>query len=407
MGYFQIFKKYWKILLMGSIAVFNGIIGFLSFFEITISYSILIFANFCLGIIYPIVEVIDRINQTNEIITAQIPIKTQEEINIIKEDVGIVKTEILEDKKKVEEKKKENRILVDLINYNVISTKTLDNNILDKKFISVICYQAGFSVRTGIISSKVADKIRKIIQLKREKKHIKEDIDINREYSKIFYEMGFIRLAEHNQFFIIPQDNIYPEELRDLDNISDYLIKQGTIIVSEEWEKIKSVHKKHDIDFYNNKMRDKSNPVNLNFLIMRINRRDMRHRFILRNDFNKEFSSELSTIVKLSKFKTLPSEKIEIKNLISQSSLKILILSLTEKEREKILSLEEIFTKPQNEGGLGIKHFYDYHTKGIENIKNILRKKFKSKNKINKYADLIYNNSKDYKDDLIKLGIEI
>lgn len=400
------FKKYWKIILMSSIALFNGIVGLLALLGQTISYSILIFANFCLSIIYPIVEVIDKINQKNEVVTAKIPIKTEEDIEIIKEEVGIVKKEILGNKKKLEEKKKENRILIDLINNNVISVKTLDDNILDKKFISLLCYQAGFNVRSGIISKKLSEKINEIAQLKKDKKPIKEEIDISREYEKIFYELGFIKLATHNQFFIIPEDNILPEKLRDLDKISNYLIKQGAIIVSEEWEKIKKAHKKHDIDFYN-ETKDKDNPVNLNLLIMKINRRDMRHRFILENHFNKEFNLELSTIVRLNKFKTPQSEKVEIKNIISQSSLKILILSIAEKEREKILSLEETFTKSREEGGLGIRNFYDYHLKDIEDIKNILRNKFRSEKKIDKYAEIIYNNSRDYKDDLIELGIDI
>ncbi len=404
MNFIDFFKKYWKALLMGFIALFNGIVGFLLLIGIIVSSYILIFTNFCLGIIYPLVEMIEKISSKNEVVTAKIPPKTEQDIKIIKKGVEIVKTEILKDKKKVEEKKIENRILVDLINNNFISARTLDNNILDRKFISVLCYQAGFNVRSGIISPKVADKIRKIIQLKREKKFVKEDIDINREYSKIFYDVGFIKLAEHNQFFIIPQDNIYPEKLRDLDKISDYLIKQGTIIVSEEWEKVKNVHKKHDIKFYN-EMKSKDNLVNLNLLIMKINRRDMRHRFILRNDFNKEFSSELSAIVKLSSFKTSPSEKIEIGKIISQSSLKILILSLPEKEREKVLSLEETFTKPQSEGGLGIKNFYDYYTKNIENIKKILRTKFRKEENVEKISKLIYDNSRDYKKDLSELGI--
>ena len=139
---------------------------------------------------------------------------------------------------------------------------------------------------------------------------------------------------------------------------------------------------------------------------MKLNRRDMRHRFILRNDFSKEFNSELSAIIKLDKFKTSQYEKMEISKIISKSSLKILILSLTEKEIEQILGLEEIFFKPKNEGGLGVKNFYDYHKENIEDIKNILRKKFKQEAKIDRYAKLIYENSRDYKKDLEELGIK-
>ncbi len=337
--------------------------------------------------------------------------KPKEDINVLKEDVAVVKAEVLEQKTKKEEKKKENRILIDLMNNNVISVRTLDNNILDKRFISVLCYQAGFSVKNQIISQNVKDEIDKILlskKIKSKKEKLREKgLDTSREYHKMFDDIGFIKLANHNEFYIIPEDNIYPEKLRNLDKLSNYLIKQGMIIVDEEWNKLKEIHKKHDKEFYQ-QMQNESNPVNFNMLIMRINRRDMRHRFILRNDFNKKFTPELSAIIKLSEFKTLASEKVAIKTIISQSSLKILILSLPEKEREKVLSLEETFTKPQNEGGLGIKNFYDYHTKDVEDIKRILRIKFKkSEEKISKYAQLIYNNSRDYKEDLIELGINI
>jgi len=400
------FKNHWKALLMGLIALFNGAVGIFSLLGYTLSYSLIVIANFCLSIIYPIIEMVDKINEKNEVVTAKIPVKTEEDISIVKEKLEVIEREIKTEKSKLDERKQENRILIDLINNNVISIRTLDNNILDKKFISVLCYQAGFSVRSHLISKEIDDKIKEDIQRKRDGKRTKYNIDIHREYSKIFDELGFIKLAGSNPFFIIPQDNIYPEKLRDINKISDYLIKQGSVIVDEEWKKLKEVYQKQDIIFYN-KMKDIRNPVNFNILIMRINRRDMRQRFILRNDFNKYFNSELSVIIRLDKFKTSSSEKVEIKNIISQSSLKILILSLTEKEKEKILALEEIFIKPEGEGGLGIKHFYDYHTKNIETIKKVLRTKFKSEDKIKEYAELIYKNSRDYKEDLIKLGINI
>lgn len=398
------FKDHWKALLMGTIAVFNGIIGVLSLLGYILSYSFVIIANFCLSIIYPVIEMVDKISEKNKVVTAKIPVKLNEDITIVKEKLESIEKEIKDEKPKVEEKKRENRILVDLINSNVISLKTLDDNILDKKFISVLCYQAGFNIRSGLISKSIKDKIDEDIMRKRGGKKTKYDIEINREYSKIFEGIGFIKLAGTNPFFIIPQDNIYPEKLRDLDKISDYLIKQGSLIVHEEWIKLKNVYKKHDINFYN-QMKERDNPVNFNILIMKINRRDMRQRFILRNDFNKEFSSELSAVVRLDKFKTSQSEKLEIKNIVSQSSLKILILSLHKSEQDKILDLENEFKKPEKEGGLGIVNFFDYHNKNIDTIKKILSKKIKGNKKISEYAELIYNNSRDYKKDLEELGI--
>lgn len=78
-------------------------------------------------------------------------------------------------------------------------------------------------------------------------------------------------------------------------------------------------------------------------LLMKINRRDMRHRYNIRNDFNREFVSELSSIVKLEKLNLLDAEKIEIKKLVLGSSINILILSINKQDRRKILELEDIF----------------------------------------------------------------
>ena len=56
---------------------------------------------------------------------------------------------------------------------------------------------------------------------------------------------------------------------------------------------------------------------------------------------------------------------------------------------------------------MGIEHFYDYHKKNRDDIINVLRNKFTDDNKINEYADLIMKNSKQYREDLIKMGIEV
>jgi len=400
------FKKNWKALLMGLIAIVNGMLGFLLYLGFIINAIIVVGINFCMTILYPIIQILETVSDKNEIVEHTIKgwETPKKDIDELRDEVNKVNASISEERMKKEERRKENRILTELINNNVISVKTLENNILDKKFISVLCYQAGFSVRNEIISKKMSDKIRELIDNK--KKLSEEGIDLSREYPKMFNDVGFIKLAKHNEFYMIPEENIYPEKLRDLTKISDHLIKRGLIVVDDEWNKIKKLHKKHDKDFYN-KIKDQDNPINFNILVMRLNRRDMRHKFILRNDFNKEFNSELSSIINLNKFKTSASEKVTIKNIVSQSSLKILILSLDKKIRDKILELEEIFTKPEQEGGLGIVNFYDYHTKDINALKNILKKKFRKEDKIEEYANLIYGNSSEYKEDLIELGIKI
>jgi len=58
----------------------------------------------------------------------------------------------------------------------------------------------------------------------------------------------------------------------------------------------------------------------------------------------------LSAIIRLNKFITPEAEKVEIKKLISQSSLNILIISLEKADKKNILSLGETFKKPESEG---------------------------------------------------------
>jgi hypothetical protein len=133
----------------------------------------------------------------------------------------------------------------------------------------------------------------------------------------------------------------------------------------------------------------------------------MRQKFILKDDFDKTFNNELSAIIKLNKFVTPETEKVEIRKLISQSSLNILVMSLGKADKKKILALEETFKKSESEGGLGIVNFYDYHKKNKGEIKKILKIKFKDTSKIDQYADLIIKNSQDYREDLLELGVEV
>lgn len=58
----------------------------------------------------------------------------------------------------------------------------------------------------------------------------------------------------------------------------------------------------------------------------------------------------MSAIIRLNKFITPEAEKVEIKKLISQSSLNILIISLEKADKKNILSLGETFKKPESEG---------------------------------------------------------
>jgi hypothetical protein len=228
---------------------------------------------------------------------------------------------------------------------------------------------------------------------------------IKRKYPDIFKDMGFIQLAEVYPFYIIPEENIYPKNLRDINSMADQLMKRAKIALAKEWDELREVHKTHDRRYYE-RIKEKQNPLNFNMLLMRVNRRNMRHRYNIRNDFNQAFVSELSSIVALEKFKMYEQEKVAINKLIFSSSIHILVLGIEKKDREKILELEKVFTAPCAEGGLGVKKFFDYHKQDSKKISNILATKFKNNpEKVKTYTEFIVKNSRDYQEDLEKLKI--
>jgi len=298
---------------------------------------------------------------------------------------------------KKEEIYEKNSLLIDLINEQLIPIQVVDETIPDKKFVTVFCTAEGFSNNLPA--------------------HIKQlkDDDSERyrqfrpDYTKIFEKLQFIQLSGRDLYFIIAEDNIYPEKLRNITKLADYLNQKARLLLDEKWNLIMKDAEINSTTFYKNR-HDKNNPLNFNMLLIKSNRRDMRHRFKITNDFNPEFIAELASLSNIEKVKSKIKEndKIEIKKFVLRSSIKILILKIDKKsDQKKILELESTFRKSEEEGGLGIKYFYDYHKKDREDIVKILKKEFSEEEKITEYTNMIIENSKKYKDDLIKLGIDL
>lgn len=384
-------KSNWRIVLIGLIGVISASLLFPTIAIFIGNYVNVAWILLILAITYPVVEFLEKSNEKKEAKEKEVKVEAhQEDTQVIKQKVTQIEQHIEQTNQIKLENKNRNRLIAELINNNLISVQTLENNIIDKRFLSVFCYQVGYKYS-------ISEKIRNLM--------ITKKVDLKRTYPTIFEKIGFVRLGGVYPFFIIPEDNVYPSSLRSINNMADYILDKGKICLVDEWNKIKDISESHDKEFYQ-KIKDKENPLNFNFLIMKLNRRDIRHRFRIKNDFNKEFNLELASIVKMEDFKTTDSDKVKVKNLVQQSSINILILSLGKKDRDKILALEPIFKKSSVEGGLGILNFYDYHKKNKEDVVKILMKKFDKESAISN-AELILKNSLEYSKDLKELGIEI
>jgi len=317
--------------------------------------------------------------------------ETQELTKRMEEKINKIDNDITEQSSKKEEKYEKTRFIAELINRGLISIREVDKSVPDKKFFTVFGCFGGFpqTLRNS---------------LKKKSKEEQSKFTIN--YYEIFEKLGFIRLVWNRPYFVIAEDNVYPEKLRELENLSNYFSNKARLSLTEKWNLLMDYAEKNSPRFYRRRQ-GKENPLNLNMLIIKSNLRDMRHKFTKINNFNSQFNNELASITKLNRMKIREDEKVGIKNFILKSSIHILILDLGARERKKILELEPIFAKPENEGGLGIEKFYDYHKKPREKIAEILRKKFDDETKINEYVNLIVKNSKQYREDLIEMGIEV
>jgi len=327
-----------------------------------------------------------------EIMEIKIGVKdTQNSAKRMEAKIDKIDSEITKETSKKEENYERTQLVADLINHGLISIREVDKSVPDKKFFTVFCRSQGFP--QNLPSS-----------IKKKSKDEKSKFMVN--YYNLFEKLGFVRLVWNRPYFIIAEDNVYPEKLRNLENLSNYFINKIGLSLIEKWNLVMDYSREHSPRFYKQRQ-GKENPLDFNMLIVKSNLRDMRYKFIKTNIFDPKLSNELASITKLNKIRIEEDSKIGIKNFVLKSSIYILVLRLETKDRKKILDLEPIFTKSEADGGLGIEKFYDYHQKPKEKIIEILKKKFDDETKVNEYADLIVKNSKQYKEDLTEMGIEV
>ncbi len=369
-------KVNWRVGLITVILIINAIIlYFKDKTEMPIE-SI----NIILTISYLALEGYERWSTNIDILDIGIGVKNiQEDTHNIKQFVQKYDDEIDKYKDIKQKRHDETGLLSKLINENLISVNTVEAQIPDKKFIAVLCYQKGFA------------------------KSKPEELFYKRKYFKLFENVGLVRIAFPWSFFIIAEDNIYPK-LRNIDFLGKYLLNKARVILDNEWAEILELSKKEGYtDFYNEASK-KDNPLNFNMLIVKTNMRQMRHRFLKTNDFHDNFGSELASLTKAKKLKISDMEKVKIKNFLLQSSLNVLILGLPKADKEKLLSLEGIFKKSEDKGGLSITNFYDYCKRNKTDIKNILLNKF-NQEEAEIYTEILFSNSLKYQDLFLELGV--
>ncbi|MCK5149604.1 hypothetical protein KAJ87_01615 [Candidatus Pacearchaeota archaeon] len=376
MGFKLIISKYGLAIVLAFISAMTGC---LSFFPNLIRNEILKYLLplfFLLGFILEIIRIVATENKP-----VDISLESKEELReSIKQDTQkTVKTYSDNVKRKVEKFNKEKlsrydstELLVNLVKNNYVSIKEVEKILPNEQFISVFCYPTGGPT-------------------------IPKDARLSRLYPQLFSDLGFVRLGAN--FFIIPERNLLPKELRGIDVLTNH-IKEGIIIYSnEEWKnnltKINSTG--HKIMYRN--WKDKENPLKYDFLVYKINMTDLKHVFIKESSFTNDFLKELASVADIRAIRLNEVDKANIKDFILKSSLNILILDLYRKEKDKILSLEKKFKED-----LGVDIFCDYANEEKKDIVKILKTKFDDVPS-KKYAKLIFERSKKYKEELSKLGI--
>ena len=376
------FKKNWRIIIVGLLLIFNALLQVPTIKSYVRGIMPFNWVNLGLILVYLIIETIERVFSNVDIMDIKVGVdETKETTKEIKEVVKVIEKEVIKYKPVKNKKYEKTKLLANLINENVISIKTIEKNIADKNFISVLCYQKGFTANKP------------------------KNMQMRRKYPSIFKNLGFIQLAGVWGYFIIPEENIFPKKLRNLNNLAIYVLHKAKMCLISEWREIMRWAKKGSLRFYRNRT-GKANPLNFNMLIMRFNRRNMIHMFLKSNDFNIAFNNELVSLTKLNEVKIRQNDKIKIKNFVLQSSLNILVLGVPNEDKNKLLALEKTFVKPVRNKGLGIKNFYDYHNQNEVDILKIISTKF-SPTKAKEYTDLIFKRSKKYQEALTKLGIKI
>lgn len=266
MGFKQFLKNHALSMVLALISMITGVMEF---------YPTLIqntFFGWFIPIIFFlafIIQVIKEVKEENKVVKI-----CSEDMKTIAEKQKQATTESLSEfrdnlkkEKQTEEKEKIDRydateLLVSLINENLISIKEVERILPNEKFIVVFCYPSGGPA-------------------------IPEDIEHKRLYQELFEDLSFVRLGAN--YFIIPERNLFPKKLRDIDNLARELRKGVTLYSEKEWkyflDKIKlSNHKR----LYNNWV-NKENPLKFDFLVYKVNMAELRHTWIGGVHFHQTF----------------------------------------------------------------------------------------------------------------------
>lgn len=270
-------------------------------------------------------------------------------------------------------------LLVELVNHGVISIKRVVESIPRENFITILCHQ---DIEKPPSSGK-------------------------REFKKSYYstlsKLGFVKIG--TGYYIIAERNLFPEEFRDLDKLSQYIMLRAKRHLDEDWINIMDVSKNKYPIFYKNRI-GKENPLDFSIIISRVNATEMIHKFVKKPYF-QNFQRELISISSIRKKHLDEDSLTNVKTFLLKSSIKILIRDLPKEDKKKVISLEKNkFTKSIENGGLGITKIYEYWRVNSKDISDILRKEF-NQELTEKYTTIIQKRSKKYEESLKKLGINL
>lgn len=377
-------KENWRIYLIALILILN-VLAPLEPVAKYIPLKASLITSF-LSIAYILFDMLEKKDANREMIEVKAKLeKSNQSLETLKTYAEEADKELQESKNLREKKQERGKLVAKLINDNVISFETLDKQIKNKRFISVLVYGTGKTTET----SKKMPKVKRL-------------------HKTILDNLGMVELCYPWGYYIISEDNLIPKKYRQLDKLAEYLLKKCKLALNEEWKSILEFNKKNSKRMYK-RQKNLGNPLGITFLITKTDRRDMIHEFIKENGFNKEFNQELASLIPLKDFKLSEDEKIAIHNFVFKSSLYILLpdTEVPATDKEKLMSLEKVFKEPQNKGGLGISFFYEYHKKHRSDVENIVKTKFKKQELIDKYTDMIIENSEKFEKDLKSLGVNL
>lgn len=279
--------------------------------------------------------------------------------------------------KRSEELEEQNDLITRLIKKGLISEKNIYGIIQRNRFIYLFCYQ------NVPEQEKIAKKI-----LKR---------DFRNPSLEAVEEIGFVKVGVRSNLYVIPF-KMLPAKLNTESKIEDILKK----LVKEKWDIFLSELESTNKRFYKKYKDEHGDITNCSYMIMSTNYNDVIIDHIGYDSFSRQFKDMLKYNVDIKKLKKeISKRKHDIKEFIKSTSYELLLTDISiKKDRELIETNGDIINK-----NLKTDNIFEFKDKK-EELRLELEKIF-TKEKANRYSNVISNKSKKYCELFSMLGIEI